>query len=145
MNFVYLFYDLRVKAIILVVIFLFGGSGLSIDIAKCCDSIAGISLGFSQTDEHGNGKSGCCKVFKSVKKEKMCCENVVINTVINSVPALGSSYKSLKKPIFKIAQVKHPVILLPVNTDYSFQLAFSDASDQQYPVPILIKKRVLQI
>lgn len=136
---------LRVKAIILVVIFLFGGSGLSIDIAKCCDSIAGISLGFSQAGEHHDSKSSCCPAFNSVKKEKMCCENVVISTVINSVPALSSSYKSLKKPIFKIAQVKFPVMLLPVNTDYGFQLALSDAADQQCPVPILIKKRVLQI
>lgn len=136
---------MRIKAIILIVIFVFGGSGLSIDIAKCCDNIAGVSLGFSHVSGQHDGKSSCCPVFKSVNKEKTCCENVVISTVINSVPAIGSSYKSLKKPIFKIAQVKHPVMLLPVNTDYSFQLAFSDASDQQYPVPILIKKRVLQI
>lgn len=126
-------------------IYVFCGSGLSIDIAKCCDSVAGVSLGFSHSEDKHDSKSTCCPVFKSVKKEKMCCENVVISTVINSVPALGTSYKSLNKPSLKIAQVKHPVVLLPVNADYSFQMALNDASDQQYPVPILIKKRVLQI
>jgi hypothetical protein len=128
-----------------VFIFMFGGSGMSIDIAKCCDNIAGISLGFSRPAEQHNGKSACCPVFKSVKKDKQCCENVVINTVINSVPALGSAYKSLNKPVIKIASVKTIVQAKPVNADYSYQLSVSEYSDQQYPVPILIRKRVLQI
>ncbi len=126
----------------MVFIYVFCGSGLSIDIAKCCDSIAGVSLGFSDAKSH-NESSGCCTVVKA--KEKQCCEDVEINTVINSVPGISTSYKSISKPIVKIAQVKHPVVLLPVNADFSFQMAYNDASDQQYPVPILIKKRVLQI
>jgi len=128
----------------LVFVYVFCGSGLSIDIAKCCDNIAGISVGFSDAESHRE-VSGCCATVKPVKKAKECCEDVVISTVINSVPGISTSYKSISKPIIKIASVKHPVVLNPANADFSSQLAFTDASDQQYPVPILIKKRVLQI
>ena len=142
---VYLLKILRIKAIILVLVYTFCGSGLSIDIAKCCDSIAGVSLGFSHAAEQHDGKSACCPAFKSVKKEKQCCENVVISTVINSVPATSASFKSVSKSIVKIAAVKHPLVLNNANADDAFQLASNNASDQQYPIPILIKKRVLQI
>ena len=125
-------------------IYVFCGSGLSIDIAKCCDSIAGISLGFSNAKVHDES-SGCCAVVKATKKEKQCCEDVEINTVINSVPGISTSYKSISKPVIKIAEAKHPVMVTMLNADFSNQVAYTEASDQQYPVPILIKKRVLQI
>lgn len=127
----------------MIFIFLLGGNGFSVDIAKCCDSLAGITIGFAKSESHKADES-CCPVFKTVKPGKSCCENVVINTVINHVPGLSKAYKPLKKP-FSFA-IAHQVIACSViHQEGANHRLNQDEFDSHYPIPILLKKRVLTI
>ncbi len=136
---------MRLKAIILALLFIFGGSGISVDIATCCDSIAGISLGFSKSHEQHSDNKSCCPSFKMKKQERQCCDEINFQTQINSTPAVKTAGTFLAKLIkVKAATLHALVVLLPsVTTDR--QLVLNNIADHNYPVPILIKKRVLQI
>ncbi|MCC6818778.1 MAG: hypothetical protein IT245_07805 [Bacteroidia bacterium] len=133
---------MRFKAIILIFIFVFSGNGLSIDISKCCDELSGIALGFNYSEPHSNNKA-CCPAFKNIDPKKSCCENVVFNTVINQVPGLAKKYTSLKN----IFQFTAPIKLFSTKIVDDNSNYFSDnyAFDGNYPIPILLKKRVLTI
>lgn len=143
-RFLYICITLRVKAIILIFIFLLGGNGLSVDIAKCCDNLAGISLGFAKSEAHKADES-CCPVFKTIKPGKMCCENMVISTVINHVPGLSKTYKSLKKPLVVLNPVKVIASSIVLNEGKIDNYIDDTNDDANYPIPILLKKRVLTI
>lgn len=132
---------MKIKAIILACIFILGGSGLSIDIAQCCSQFAGIGLSFN-AHQHEEDKD-CCACFKSVKK-KSCCEDVVIQTVINPVLGLGKLIKKIDRQFyFKVLSPTYQTISL--NTTKSQTIAFNDEISHHDPVPILIKKRLLRI
>ena len=132
---------MRIKAIILTLVFLLGGSGLSIDIAQCCDSFAGISLSFAHP-AHEDGKE-CCACIKAVKKSS-CCDDINVQTVINPVLGLGKSSKSLVSHFdFKVFRfVERNIAVLPDAVQYQISHRDLHLND---PVPVLIKKRVLQI
>ena len=129
---------MKIKAIILAVLFLFGGSGVSVDIAKCCSRITGfsISLGHNHKDEN------CGACIETTKKS--CCEDVVIQTVINPVLGLNKTITHVAKaPLTKtLPALELRAIQLPACASVA---SVHDAFDHQYPVPILIRKRVLQI
>lgn len=132
---------MKIKAIILAILFLVGGSGFSLDIAKCCSSISSISIGFGSSEE--TTASSCCKMIKPIKK-KSCCSDIVIQTVINPVLAVQKVVKNifsagdfiLFSPSAQLCNVHLPVVQPYV--------AF-ETFDNKYPVPILIQKRLLQI
>lgn len=134
---------MKIKAIILTLLFLLGGSGLSIDIAQCCNSFAGLSIGFSDSHEH-DADSDCCACIKPVKKKKNCCEDIVLQTVINQVPAINKTSVSLNK-IQVLKSVSPAYIFLIDSPQDIVQISSYEEFDNQYPVPILLRKRVLQI
>lgn len=122
-------------------IFLLGGSGLSFDIAQCCDEFAGIGLSLN-AHKHEEDKE-CCACFKFMKK-KACCDDVVVQTVINSVLGLEKPSKLIaEKFSFKIFQ---HAVQVRVSEPRAIQIASTDDNYHYHdPVPVLIKKRVLQI
>lgn len=119
-------------------IFVLGGSGLSVDIAKCCSHITGFSVSLG----HNHDDKNCGACVETTKKS--CCQDVVIQTVINPVLGLNKTIiPVVKVPVAKIfpeSGVK--IVELP---SYTRVASDYDAFDHQYPVPILIQKRVLQI
>lgn len=135
---------MRFRAIILIIIFLFGGNGISIDIAKCCDEISGISIGFSKEAHKHNSDKSCCPVFKNIDPAKTCCETMVFSTVINQVPGYTSSYKTLKEPIAFLKPVKSDLRFI-IQSVLSENVGVYDDFDDNHPIPILLKKRVLTI
>jgi hypothetical protein len=132
---------LKIKAIILAFVFLLGGNGLSIDIAQCCDQFAGIGLSLN-AHQHEDKKE-CCACLKMVKK-KGCCDDVVVQTVINPVLGLNKAGKiQVKQFDFKLL---YPVLVLQANAlPEPRTIALYEDISFEDPVPILIKKRVLQI
>jgi hypothetical protein len=133
---------LKIKAIILAFVFLFGGNGLSIDIAQCCDEFAGIGLSLN-ANHHHEDKKECCVCIK-MSKDKGCCDDVVVQTVINPVLGLHNAGKIQVRQIdFKFL---YPVLVLQANTlPEPRTISLCEDVIFQDPVPILIKKRVLQI
>ncbi len=132
---------MKFKAIILSIVFLFGGSGFSVDIAQCCSSISGISFGLNA---HSNTVADdCCARIKPVRK-KSCCTDMVIQTVINPVLALHKTaapvFKASEQILFSYTAPRLQTALPEVQPD-----AASAAFDHHYPVPILLQKRVLRI
>ena len=97
-------YHLRLKAIILSLMFLLTGSGLKIEIATCCDALSGISLHFK--DNGFQTAKDCCACLKNPKKDK-CCHTQSISTVIN--PVLGLQ-KTQKLSIRHFSNLLTPVI-----------------------------------
>ena len=132
---------MKIKAIILAFVFLFGGSGFSVDIAKCCSSISGISIGFSSYSEQP--AEDCCKKLNPVRK-KSCCSDLVFQTVINPVLGLEKTtqtvFKAGEQKIFSYTAQQIVFSLPAVQPDSDF-----DEFDHHYPVPILLQKRVLRI
>lgn len=130
---------MKVKAIILALVFLLGGSGLSVDIAKCCSRLTGFSISLGQHHKVDQDCGACVETEK-----KSCCEDVVIHTVINSVQGLTKAFSSVSKaPLARISPApEQKAVKLPA---YARLASTYDAFDHQYPVPILIQKRVLQI
>jgi len=128
---------LRFKAIFLVLVFFFGGSGLSIDLAQCCNSISGISIGI--------GKSNSdlpCECSDS-ENNSACCHDIVIQSVINQSLAITDPVKLIRTPFV-------PMVVFPfLNFDYSVASQetklICESVDHNYPIPILLKKRVLII
>lgn len=116
-----------------------GGSGLSVDIAKCCSRLTGFSISLGQ---HHKADQDCGACIETTKKS--CCEDVVIRTVINPVQGFSKTFSPLTKaPLAKILPVlERKAVQLP---SYASVASIYDAFDHQYPVPILIQKRVLQI
>lgn len=130
---------MKVKAIILALIFVLGGSGLSVDIAKCCSRLTGFSISLGQ---HGQADVNCGACVET--KTKSCCEDMAIHTVINPVIGLVKAFHTIAKaPLAKILPaLDQKAVQLPA---YANVVSTYDAFDHQYPVPILVKKRVLQI
>jgi hypothetical protein len=133
---------LRLKAYILTLLFLLGSNGISIDIATCCDSISGFSIGFQSADNHlpCNNCTSCVSKTKS-----SCCDLFQINTVINPVLFSGNLQQ------LKVKDLKFNHFAFNSNSN---QIAYPQIDDiqcisqysEQIPgVPILLKKRVLQI
>jgi hypothetical protein len=133
----------KLKAILLVIIFLLGGSGLSVDIAQCCDQFSGIGLSF-KSHKHEADKD-CCACLKMASK-KACCDDVVIQTVINPVLGLSKIVKldtrQFISKIFYLSELRP--VLVPVLLDDASVASLQDEALFD-PVPLLIKKRVLQI
>lgn len=132
---------MKFKAIILAILFLTGGSGFNIDIAKCCSSISSISIGIGAAEE--TTASSCCKMIKPIRK-KSCCSDIVIQTVINPVLAVQKIVKSIFNPGDFII-FSHSAQLCIVHLSVVQPYVAFDAYDNKYPIPILIQKRVLQI
>lgn len=133
----------KVYAILLTVVFLFGGSGLSVDLAQCCNSISGLSIGFTQIHNHSESDE-CCLCSEEVsQKEENCCSEIVFQTVINQNLAKQADQRLIQKTFNSI--VIYPMVIQSENNVSKVNLSFCDNFDHNYPVPILIKKRVLQI
>lgn len=79
------------------------------------------------------------------KQERQCCDEINFQTQINSTPAVKTAGTLLAKLVIvkAVAPIAAAIQFLNVNSDR--QLAFNNVADHNYPVPILIKKRVLQI
>jgi len=121
---------MRLQAYLLSILFLLTGSGLSIDLSKCCGS-------------QDNG-SDCCAKIKPIKT-KSCCTEQRITTVINTVPASQASAVVLKLNANQSLSLLTECIVF---NDYTTDAAVVKASQyrsKQLPIPILIRKRVLQI
>jgi hypothetical protein len=133
---------MRLQAFFLSILFLLSGSGLSIDLSKCCGSLSGMSIGFASA-EQDNGK-GCCAKIKPIKA-KSCCTEQHIATVINTTPASQAAVVVLKLNTYKFTA-------LPATNLFVYDIAAEAACvktfefrSKQIPIPILIRKRVLQI
>ncbi|HEY1047546.1 MAG TPA: hypothetical protein VGF79_13965 [Bacteroidia bacterium] len=136
---------LRFKAILLSLIFFFGGSGLSVDIAQCCNSFTGVSIGFGGThqDHSASETDDCCACLTSKKKKRECCEDVVIQTVINQVLSTQKTIQNQKQvdvPLVHVSSYLIPNVVS--NKESEFGLSSKNIKEQ---VPILLRKRVLQI
>lgn len=131
---------MKAKALILAFVFLFAGSGLNIDIATCCSKISGIAL--SLNSDEAKSSPSCCERIVPVKK-KPCCEDIAIKMVINPVLGLSKTavynfkvfFGSFTKPV-------HPVPAIHLSVQ---EQVISEGFDHHYPIPILKRKRVLQI
>ena len=136
---------LRFKAILLSLIFFFGGSGLSVDIAQCCNSFTGVSIGFGKTHQaHSKSETDdCCACLTAKKKKRECCEDVVIQTVINQVLSIQNTIQSKKQvdvPLVRI--ITYSIPFTSSHKESNFAFSTNDIAEQ---VPILLRKRVLQI
>ena len=132
---------LKFKALILAFVFLFGGSGFSIDIAKCCDNISGVSLSLKSKDH--SKQDDCCSKIKPVSK-KSCCSEQVIQMVIN--PVLGFQKSAIHVLKTFEAKFAHKSELISFKSIPAVQqLSAFESFDHCYPIPVLLRKRVLQI
>jgi hypothetical protein len=132
---------LKFKALILAFVFLFGGSGLSIDIAKCCDHISGVSLSLKSKDDAK--QDDCCSKIKPVSK-KSCCSEQLIQMVINPVLGLQKTVVHVFKTFeAKLDRRSELCIFAPIPVELH-KSAF-ESFDHCYPIPVLLRKRVLQI
>ena len=132
---------MKFKALILAFVFLFGGSGLSIDIAKCCDHISGVSLSLKSKDEAK--QDDCCSKIKPVSK-KSCCSEQLIKMVINPVLGLQKRVVHFFKTFeAKLDRRSELCILTPV--PFELNVSVFESFDHCYPIPVLLRKRVLQI
>jgi len=132
----------RLQAYLLSILFLLTGSGLSIDLSKCCGSLSGMSISFAGAKQD-NG-SDCCAKIKPIKT-KSCCTEQRIETVINTIPASQASAIVLKLKANQSLSLPSDCLVL---NDYAADAAIVKASQyrsKQLPIPILIRKRVLQI
>lgn len=132
----------RISAFILAILFLFSGSGLSLDISRCCSDFTGISLGYN-IHEH-NEAPGCCECLEE-QDASPCCEDIILQTQINTVPASVMVHqlelkKEFKSPIEYAAQVTDFNNFLNHVNDYP-----KSTPDLPRQIPILIQKRVLII
>lgn len=136
---------LRIKAILLMFVFLFGGNGLSIDVAQCCNSFTGVSLSFGQHKEHVSKGDDCCACLRIQKKNRACCEDVVFQTVINQALSIEKNTVSINK--IKKAETSPVILSVQILSSQlqSRSFAFYPQSEISSQVPILIQKRVLQI
>lgn len=132
----------RLQAFLLSILFLLSGSGLSIDLSRCCGDLSGVSLSFYSAEDIS--KSDCCSKIKAIKP-KSCCTDQRIQTVINTVVAKLHSTID-----FKQAKLQKDIV---IEANRACDLSVTDIAyfkatqyrSQQHPVPILIRKRVLQI
>jgi hypothetical protein len=132
---------LKIKAIILSLVFVFGGSGISLSFAQCCNRLVGATISIGNTQENHTEKD-CCKCV-IVKKNKTCCDDVVISTPINS--SLYHQVENKKQgQILKVDFVKSNQIEF-TNSIFVYASAYSLNNEALSRVPILIQKRVLQI
>jgi hypothetical protein len=132
----------RLQAYLLSILFLLTGSGLSIDLSKCCGSLSGMSISFAGAKQD-NG-SDCCAKIKPIKT-KSCCTEQRIETVINTIPASQASAIVLKLKANQSLSLTSDCLVL---NDYAADAAIVNTSQyrsKQLPIPILICKRVLQI
>ncbi|MEN9739570.1 MAG: hypothetical protein RLZZ318_1606 [Bacteroidota bacterium] len=132
----------RLQAYLLSILFLLTGSGLSIDLSKCCGSLSGMSISFAGAKQD-NG-SDCCAKIKPIKT-KSCCTEQRIETVINTIPASQASAIVLKLKANQSLSLPSDFLVF---NDYAADAAIVKASQyrsKQLPIPILIRKRVLQI
>lgn len=133
---------MKIKAVILSLIFLLSGSGIKIEVSTCCDALSGIGLNFK--DNGVQVSDECCACVK-IPNKSSCCHTSSISTVINPILGLQkvvvfSAKQALKAPIkFDLIQ--------PAVFNYSVDdvVAFNTFDQRELPVPILLKKRVLQI
>ena len=117
---------------------------MSIDIAQCCNEFSGIGISF-KSHKHQEEDKDCCACIK-VAAKKACCEDVVIQTVINPVLGLSKILKyetrQFVSKIFYLSEFRP--VMVPVVLDEA-SVALIQDKDVLDPVPLLIKKRVLQI
>lgn len=129
---------LNIKAYILSLIFLFSGNGIHIDIAQCCNKISGIS--FSLKNQQHTQKDDCCACVVNTKKDN-CCQTIVIQTVVNQ--SLFQSVK-VKNEINKFF-VSFPKFNFFKSAPIEFNHWANIETNEKFQIPILLKKRVLQI
>lgn len=123
-------------------LFLLTGSGLKFEIATCCDVLSGISLNFK--DNGVVDSKDCCACIKASKKSS-CCNTQSISTVINPVLGLQKALTLSAKQFtqqFVVSTVKNESFVSDVTVHNSI---FGEFNQKEYTIPILIKKRVLQI
>lgn len=133
---------MRLKAYILTLLFLLGSNGISIDIATCCESLSGISIGF-QSNESQQACESCTSCVSKTKSS--CCDSFQINTVINPV-LYAASTKKVKLNDFKVKHIDfYSSSVRVVNSIINENHFNSQYSEPLNGVPILLKKRVLQI
>lgn len=125
---------------ILAFVFLFAGSGLNIDIATCCSKISGVALSLSSNEAEAG--PSCCERIAPIKK-KPCCEDIAIKMVIN--PVLGLSKTAVYNFKVFFGTFTKPVQAVPVVHLSVQEQPVSEGFDHNYPIPILKRKRVLQI
>jgi hypothetical protein len=133
----------RIYAILLSFVFLFGSNGLSVDLAQCCNTISGIALGFSQSHNHSDSDECCLCSEEISQKEENCCSEIIVQTVINQNLAKQGE-NAFQHKVFKSIEI-HPMVISSKNSISKVNSSFCDNIDHISPVPILIKKRVLQI
>ncbi len=134
---------MKLKAIILSLMFLLTGSGLKIEIATCCDALSGISLHFK--DNGFQEAKDCCACLKNPKKDK-CCHSESISTVINPVLGLQKTQVlSIRHFSADLAPIASSDNHLSGNIQSALQQEFIPYQVTTPPIPILIQKRVLQI
>lgn len=134
---------MKIKVIILALLFLFSGSGIKVEVSTCCDVLSGIALSFK--DNGTRISDECCACVK-IPNKSSCCHTASFSTVINPILGLNkvvvfNAKKATQEPIFK-----------PVPANYNFALSAYDEvlqssplDHRDYSVPILLKKRTLQI
>lgn len=114
---------------------------MSIDIAKCCDHISGVSLSLKSKDEAK--QDDCCSKIKPVSK-KSCCSEQLIKMVINPVLGLQKRVVHFFKTFeAKLDRRSELCILTPV--PFELNVSVFESFDHCYPIPVLLRKRVLQI
>ncbi|MDP2174615.1 MAG: hypothetical protein Q8K70_01755 [Bacteroidota bacterium] len=132
---------MKIKAIILSFLILFGGSGLSLDLVQCCNRLAGVSISFGGNNENIADKD-CCHCIK-IKKDKSCCNDVVVQTPINSVLYNKTENKKLRIESSSFISIHSNETLN--NIRIIEQPPYTLSSVALCEIPLLLKKRVLQI
>lgn len=136
---------LRLKSILLIAVFLLGNNGFSFDLAQCCNSLTGVSIGLGQTHVHQNDKDDCCACLTIKKTKRSCCEDIVLQTGINQ----GLSIERVLHAQFKVKKSVETVFTLNPNFSLNLNRVNSEFNypqkNLQRPIPVLIQKRVLQI
>ena len=133
---------MRLQAFFLSILFLLSGSGLSIDLSNCCGSLSGMSISFGGA-EQDNGKD-CCAKIKPIKS-KSCCTEQHIATVINTTPASQAAVIVLKLNAYKSLALPTSNLLVNDIVAEAACVKTFEYRSKQIPIPILIRKRVLQI
>lgn len=133
---------MKIKAIILSLLFLLSGSGFTFKISTCCDVFSGIAITFERNIPE---PTDCCACVKASKKST-CCHTQLVSTPINSNLGLQKtsivSFKIFAENIALFPPIKseNKVSVNQLNTYYL------SAFEQRQPyVPILVQKCVLQI
>jgi len=128
---------LKIKALILTIVFLFSGLGFSIDVATCCNQISGLSFSFVHSIDSKEDNCASCTTSSF-----SCCDYYSIETVINTNVFNNSKFDF--KSFIKSFSVNHQSFSFVEYKNLDV-LKFSQSEIVFPSIPVLLKKRVLQI